>query len=667
MKIIHRILLIGFIPLFTFMIVAGLNLSQLLSDYSTFTKMDKNTYLFSAASNLVSHLQRERGGTALFLVGSLDSKGLADLRQKTDTTVALFEETLVHSALHDDVKKKLADRAAALGQMRRSYDQPEAKLRERQIVEYTQFIQELIALQSLVPNGPTARGLGKTLGSLMILEVAKESAGQLRANGASLLSLDAPLTNDQFALVTKLKSEVDVGLTSPALVLSQSSVDTLRSLPQKTSWQEVENIFRVLLTRAQSGGYEVSGPAFYALMTEKIDNIDAVVRDETNQLVQRLQKEQKSLHQTLIASLSLIGLLIIGVLVLTIYFALDIVRRINTVVTSLKDIAEGEGDLTVRLQSGRDELGILAKYFNIFVENLQKMMLDVRNNAVSLARSASHMTALSAQVATGASDTAQRSSTVSAAAEEMSANTASVAASMEETSTNLTSVASAAEEMSTTINDIAGFSDKARSTSGEAISQARSMSVLMHELVIAAQEIGKVTETITAISSQTNLLALNATIEAARAGEAGRGFAVVANEIKELARQTTDSTEHIRQRITAIQGSTDSAQQVVQGIATVIEDVGETIDTITASINEQATATREIVQNIAEATLGVQNANELVAESATVSQTIAQDIAGVHATTEDMTAASQEVNMGAEELSELSGHLETVVNRFRLE
>jgi len=81
----------------------------------------------------------------------------------------------------------------------------------------------------------------------------------------------------------------------------------------------------------------------------------------------------------------------------------------------------------------------------------------------------------------------------------------------------------------------------------------------MQALGSAAQEIDRVTETITEISSQTNLLALNATIEAARAGEAGKGFAVVAGEIKELARQTADATEDIKRRISGIQASTGSA------------------------------------------------------------------------------------------------------------
>lgn len=667
MKIMHRILFVGFVPLVAFLIITGVNLSQLLTDYSTFTKMGKNIHLFRASSTLVGHLQRERGATALLLTGGMTFSEVQDLRKKTDAAIADFERTLQNSVLSDSVKQEHAHVAQQLDAMRAPYSQRQPELREQQIAAYTAFIGSLIDVEGRIPNGPTARSLGKVLSSLMLLEVAKESAGQLRANGASLLSLNAPLSNDQFSLVTKLKSGVDVGLTSPALVLQKTSVDKLQQLPGSTTWVEIEDIFRTLLVKAQTGGYDIPGATFYQLMTQKINDIAAVMEAESESLANRLEAEQASLTRTLTISLTLMGILAVFAIAMTIFFAINIVKRINQVVFSLKDIAEGDGDLTVRLTAGKDELGMLAMYFNKFVGNLQNMMLDVRTNSTSLAHSATQMAAISAQVAAGASDTAQRSSTVSAAAEEMSANTSSVAASMEEASTNLTTVASAAEEMSATISDIAGFSVKARSTSSNATTQAKGMSELMQQLVVAAQEIGKVTETITAISSQTNLLALNATIEAARAGEAGKGFAVVANEIKELARQTTDSAEHIRQRIAAIQTSTDSAQHVVEDIVSVIEEVGEIIGTIATSIDEQATATREIVQNIAEASLGVQNVNMLVSESATVSQTIAHDIAEVHSTTADMTAASKDVNTGAEELTRLSTQLGTIVRRFRLE
>src|ERR1035438_9203563 len=112
--------------------------------------------------------------------------------------------------------------------------------------------------------------------------------------------------------------------------------------------------------------------------------------------------------------------------------------------------------------------------------------------------------------------------------------------------------------MTSTISEIAGNSEKARRITGDATRQAARITGQIQQLGHAAHEIGKVTETITEMSSQTNLLALNATIEAARAGSAGKGFAVVANEIKALAQQTAAATEDIKSRVAGVQSATAS-------------------------------------------------------------------------------------------------------------
>ena len=162
----------------------------------------------------------------------------------------------------------------------------------------------------------------------------------------------------------------------------------------------------------------------------------------------------------------------------------------------------------------------------------------------------------STQMTSGSRNASDKAHSVSAAAEEMSSNITSVAAGMEETTTNLAHVASATEQMTSTIGEIAQNSEKARRITDEATRQAARITEQINQLGVAAREIGKVTETITEISSQTNLLALNATIEAARAGTAGKGFAVVATEIKALAQQTAAATEDIKGRIAGVQSAT---------------------------------------------------------------------------------------------------------------
>jgi len=182
----------------------------------------------------------------------------------------------------------------------------------------------------------------------------------------------------------------------------------------------------------------------------------------------------------------------------------------------------------------------------------------------------------------------------------------------------------------------------------------------------AAQEIGQVTETITNISAQTNLLALNATIEAARAGAAGKGFAVVANEIKELARQTAEATEDIKARINGIQNSTGSAVTDIEQITGVIREVGGIVAGIAAAIEEQATVTRDVAGNIAQASTGVREANERVSQTATVSRSIARDIAGVNRAVSDIRQGGEQVQTSAVELSHLAEQLRSQVAQFRM-
>jgi methyl-accepting chemotaxis protein len=189
---------------------------------------------------------------------------------------------------------------------------------------------------------------------------------------------------------------------------------------------------------------------------------------------------------------------------------------------------------------------------------------------------------------------------------------------------------------------------------------------MMKELGRAAQDIGKVTETITSISAQTNLLALNATIEAARAGAAGKGFAVVANEIKELAQQTASATEDIKSKISSIQASTGGAMGDIEKIADVIKEVGEIVSSIAAAIEEQSTVTRDVATNIAQASVGVKDANERVSQTANVSQEIAKDIANMSSTVSTLVTGAEQVQNSSVELTGLAQQLKDRVSQFRI-
>ena len=342
-------------------------------------------------------------------------------------------------------------------------------------------------------------------------------------------------------------------------------------------------------------------------------------------------------------------------------------KPINNAVDRLKDIAQGEGDLTQRLEvATKDEIGEMATWFNTFLQNLQSMIKDIVANAATLSESSSELASISRQMSSDAGEALGKSDAVAVAAEEMSANVNSVAAAMEQAATNLNMVTTAIEQLTASVAEIAQNSEKARDITGQAVTKAQGTSQKVDALGNAAQAISKVTEVITEISEQTNLLALNATIEAARAGEAGKGFAVVANEIKELAKQTSSATLEIKRQIDEVQGATRETVGDIGEISAVIANVDDIVGTIATAVEEQSVTTREIAGNIVQASSGIQEVNINVAQSSDVAASITQEISEVNQFSNQITISSSQVNDSANNLSVLAEKINSMVGKFKV-
>ncbi len=427
----------------------------------------------------------------------------------------------------------------------------------------------------------------------------------------------------------------------------------------------------VIMAKAYIEGGPASGNKIMA-------DFDAAA-EGINSLVEPFLKEQLAEHTDGMESVTMMlgkmttallyGSILMLVIIVgsTLYIVLSVTRPINKVTGMLKDISEGEGDLTIRLEdNGNDELAELSRYFNLFISKLQTLFTEVVQGVEELSSTSTELSSISNQMAANSGQTAGNVNAVASAAEEMSANMSTVAAASEETAVNVDMVAAATEEMSATITEIATNTEKTKTITGAAVLQSKNASNQINELGVAAQEVGKVTETITEISEQTNLLALNATIEAARAGEAGKGFAVVANEIKDLAKQTSDATSEIKEKISKIQSATTNSVTDITEIAGVISEVNEMVSNISITVEEQANATEEIANNVSQASQGIQEVNENVAQASSVTGEVAKDINEVGQGASEINTSSIQVKDNAGELGELAKKLKNLVTQFKV-
>ncbi len=396
----------------------------------------------------------------------------------------------------------------------------------------------------------------------------------------------------------------------------------------------------------------------FAILEELVKKTERLAHDVT-----RKANRAANTGQTITIVCMVVGTLL--ALALGFFLTTTITRPLSRGVELAKGMADGDMTRTIDINQ-KDEIGILAKALNEMVLQLRSMLMNIGQEVNLVNQSSTDLAAISTQMANNAEDTAGRSSQVSAAAEEMNANQNSVAAAMEEAAVNVNMVAASTEEMKSTITEISENSSKAKMITNQAVEKSQIASERVDELGHAANEINKVTETITEISEQTNLLALNATIEAARAGEAGKGFAVVANEIKELARQTATATLDIQEKIQSIQQATGITVKEINDISDVISDVDQVVSTIAAAVEEQSATTGEIADNVTQVSQGIAEVNENVAQSTIVSTEIASEIAEVNSSTNEMTKSSTGVRDMAEELSSVAGKLQNIVAKFRV-
>ncbi|MBV4536991.1 methyl-accepting chemotaxis protein [Pseudomonas sp. BT-42-2] len=330
-----------------------------------------------------------------------------------------------------------------------------------------------------------------------------------------------------------------------------------------------------------------------------------------------------------------------------------LMRPLTTMGRAMRDIAEGEGDLTRRLDvQNKDEFGELASSFNRFVERIHASISEV-SSATRLVHDLSEkvVSASNASI-TGSEEQSMRTNSVAAAINQLGAATQEIARNAADASQHASGASEQAHDGRQVVDDAINAMTALSLKISESCEQIETLNA-------STDDIGKILDVIKGISQQTNLLALNAAIEAARAGEAGRGFAVVADEVRNLAHRTQESAEEIHRMITSLQvGSREavhtmnasqvSSEQTVQ----VANQAGERLASVTQRIGE----IDGMNQSVATAT----------EEQTAVVESLNLDITQINALNQQGVQNLNETLVHCDALSQQAGRLKQLVGSFRI-
>lgn len=364
--------------------------------------------------------------------------------------------------------------------------------------------------------------------------------------------------------------------------------------------------------------------------------------------------EQKS-TSTFAISFTIIGTIvaiIVGALV-AFFVVRGILVPLKATNDMLKDIADGDGDLTLRVPvNTKDEIGDLGINFNAFVEKLQGIIGEIAGATSQLAASAEEMAAVTEQTSAGVANQKQETEQVASAITEMTSTVQEVASNAERAS----AAASDADSESKAGNEVVSSTIQAITDLAREVEDS---SVVIEKLKGDSENIGTVLDVIKGIAEQTNLLALNAAIEAARAGEQGRGFAVVADEVRTLAQRTQESTAEIENLISALQSGAEQA----------VTAMGNSRERATSTV-EQAQHAGESLSSITRAVETILQMNTQIAtaaeEQSSVSEEINRNVINIQNISEQTAQGSEQTSTASAELARLGEQLQTLVGQFRV-
>lgn len=654
MKLIHKLAFLAGVPLLAFFWQSYGQVSMAMQNIENSRGVQQTARFFRNCSDLTHQLQQERGYSVLFLKKAAGENEVSAHRQTSDQMLSNL--ILAEKEMQGQLRELSGNISGFRSRVSGSSD-VEAVARE-----YSNAIGRLLDQQNeyFRKYAASSRLAGQFI-SIVTLEAAKESLGQLRALISAILLDDKPISENTFQKLIDYRAMFSAGITSRILQLENSSGEELQRIAEGAEWEKINQTIGLIFSKAATGGFSQNGKEHFAMVTDLIDKMQATIQAELT------SAEKKAVFSTseAITHLNFSVILILAATVISGLFSARLARSISGPVGQVAALAEAvsRGDLSGRLGiDATDEVGRMAGALDFMSDELEQKARqaekiadgdlrvefkvsspdDILGNAMQ--KMVGGLNDLIENIRDGITLLNSMSSQISEASQSLYEGASDSAASLEQVSASMNEIDARTKN---TAQNAASALDIATRTRESAVTGAKNMSELIqavNTISESGKQITRISKIIEDIAFQTNLLSLNAAVEAARAGKHGKGFAVVADEVRRLAGRSSaaakETAELIASSMTSIEIGTKIASMTSDSLDKIKSGAEETANLL----SEIAAASQEQAHGISQITIGMNQIDKV---------------------TQKNSAHAEQTASAAEELAHQVQLLGSSVNRFK--
>jgi methyl-accepting chemotaxis protein len=679
LKLKTKLVALGVIPLVAALGIGGGWLVGLASDYAASRAALGNLAWLKATSAYISSLQRERGLSGLVLAGGIEDGRYQAQCAETDTTALAWVAQAKASTIANEVVRGADTMSATIKGLRASVLSREVAA-PKASASYTAAIGTLLSeMRRTVDAAP--KEFSRRLSNLLLLEDAKEWTGRTRALGAFTISSDAPIDGATRLELMRRYGSISALLSSTALSLDEKGKIARDAILSSDEHRALGEALTAIMGKAGSGSYGLDGVAYFDTASSLLGKVQTLIDDQTATMSAFVEAQVASQRTAFIAFAAGLAFVLIAAASVVVAVMLSVTRGVTRISAAFRDIAEGEGDLTRRIEiASKDELSELAMSFNKFAGQLATVVERVKTEADNLSANMENLSANMEETAGAVQEIATTIDSIRQRGSEQSTRVKESAGMVEGIGRGIEALADAANrqgnELATSASAIEELVANIRSVnlnvervseryasletgSAEGRDAIGTVSVQARDIGTQSDGLREANELISAIASTTNLLAMNAAIEAAHAGEFGKGFAVVADQIRNLAESAAEqskavsaSVATISSSIAGIVASSGQAESTFDSIAGQIAELSRLQEEVKAAMNEQGAGSNIALGALARMKDAASSVREESARMNSDARSVLSEMGRLLDITRELDDGMGEMSIGAGEIRE---------------